>query len=211
MAPPHKYKSGDKFNCLTLIEYLPGGMWLCRCECGRVINADAGQVQTNKKKSCGCLRSRLLQERLKNIRSPYYQFTSPEGKPRPKKLIDLTGQTFGALTVESYSGGSWWLCQCKCGQRKEVLAGKLTGGHITSCGCRIHQREKSAEKQLQTAKERKKRQSERYHERKQADPPPPRRVQKKATAEKVLIKKVEKISKESQAAIDLQNLFFKRS
>ena len=56
---------------------------------------------------------------------------------------DLTGQTFGWLTVlsragrtSSKAGFATWNCQCSCG-RKTVSAGvDLRNGRIKSCGCK---------------------------------------------------------------------------
>jgi hypothetical protein len=54
---------------------------------------------------------------------------------------DVTGQTFGRLTVVRLAGqsprGVWkWLCVCSCpdGNQVEVLAGNL-GRNTNSCGC----------------------------------------------------------------------------
>lgn len=60
------------------------------------------------------------------------------------KLRDLTGQTFGYLTVleraenqYTVSGHSkvMWKCRCKCGTVKIIAAGELTSGGTKSCGC----------------------------------------------------------------------------
>ena len=56
------------------------------------------------------------------------------------KVVDLTGQRFGRLTViERYGsnkdGQATWLCQCDCGNQPVVRGGKLRSGHTTSCGC----------------------------------------------------------------------------
>ena len=52
---------------------------------------------------------------------------------------DLTGQTFGLLTVIGYDktvkGRSMWLCKCKCGKTKSVYRYSLIAGHTQSCGC----------------------------------------------------------------------------
>lgn len=54
-------------------------------------------------------------------------------------LHDLTGRRFGRLTVlrevEPVGRHRKWLCQCDCGNLREVLANNLTSGHTTSCGC----------------------------------------------------------------------------
>lgn len=54
------------------------------------------------------------------------------------KLRDLTGQKFGKLTVIKRSDRKdhvYWICQCDCGNIKEVLSGNLTMGYTVSCGC----------------------------------------------------------------------------
>lgn len=58
---------------------------------------------------------------------------------------DLTGQTFGRLTVIEESGRSsngsvLWLCRCSCGKMKTATASHLLGGYIQSCGCLNKQR-----------------------------------------------------------------------
>lgn len=55
------------------------------------------------------------------------------------KIIDLTGQSFGRLTV--ISKGQWikrslhWLCQCSCGTLKSIRGYALRSGTTGSCGC----------------------------------------------------------------------------
>ena len=60
------------------------------------------------------------------------------------KFQDLTGQTFGRLTVlhrtenHYYPNGRHdvqYLCQCECGNTVSVLGIHLRSGHTTSCGC----------------------------------------------------------------------------
>lgn len=49
---------------------------------------------------------------------------------------DLAGQKFGRLTAIKFMPDKHkWLCQCDCGNFKEVQAGKLTSLHTKSCGC----------------------------------------------------------------------------
>src|SRR5690554_1078015 len=54
---------------------------------------------------------------------------------------DLTGQTFGDLTVmeratdNSPAGKARWVCLCECGQLKTVVSGSLVSGRTRSCGC----------------------------------------------------------------------------
>ena len=56
-----------------------------------------------------------------------------------KTFQDLTGQIFNRLTVIEFSisknNQSAWLCQCECGEIKEIRAGDLKAGKSKSCGC----------------------------------------------------------------------------
>lgn len=56
------------------------------------------------------------------------------------KRMDLTGQTFGRLTVVEYAGAAKngnarWLCKCACGNTTVVDGYRLRKGTTTSCGC----------------------------------------------------------------------------
>lgn len=55
-------------------------------------------------------------------------------------LIDLTGETFGCLTVVSRSPVNVnrkpaWVCLCACGQKHVVRGSDLHQGKTTNCGC----------------------------------------------------------------------------
>lgn len=63
----------------------------------------------------------------------------------PAFQIDMTGQTFGELTVVKFDrthvspGGQRtprWLCQCSCGNTKSVAGPNLRNGNTKSCGCK---------------------------------------------------------------------------
>lgn len=61
-----------------------------------------------------------------------------------KRIKDLTGQTFGELTVLEYTGksvrggGAVWLCKCSCGtlceKTSNYLQSQSKAGRIVSCG-----------------------------------------------------------------------------
>lgn len=65
---------------------------------------------------------------------------TPAASPR---RINLTGQTFGRLTVrcsaESRGKGvnrrAYWLCDCSCGATVEIPTKSLRNGSTVSCGC----------------------------------------------------------------------------
>ena len=55
------------------------------------------------------------------------------------KLIDLTGQKFGRLTVVARigtkNGSALWKCVCDCGNTAAVTSRSLKTGNTSSCGC----------------------------------------------------------------------------
>jgi hypothetical protein len=59
---------------------------------------------------------------------------------RGRRRDDLTGRSFGRLTVErpakSDKRGWWWECICECGFTKVVRGDNLKSGNTKSCGCR---------------------------------------------------------------------------
>ena len=115
--------TGQRFSKLTVIDraethYKPNGskvtMWNCVCDCGNKTTVSSYELRNGGTKSCGCLRF--------------------------EKTVDLTGQTFGYLTVTSLAKRSdkktYWNCKCKCGKmvvrRSDTLTDKK---HLQSCGC----------------------------------------------------------------------------
>lgn len=54
-------------------------------------------------------------------------------------IVDLTGKTFGRLTVikraENRGKTVYWLCKCECGNTKEIMGKSLKNGDTRSCGC----------------------------------------------------------------------------
>lgn len=60
-----------------------------------------------------------------------------------KPAFDLTGQTFGRLTIikqgtSDKHGHIMWECQCMCGGTKTALTNSLRSGRTQSCGCLSH-------------------------------------------------------------------------
>lgn len=64
------------------------------------------------------------------------------------KLIDLTGEVFGKLTVISRAQDKilpsgykqvMWNCSCECGNTSVVSGKNLKGGSVRSCGCGMRQ------------------------------------------------------------------------
>ena len=60
--------------------------------------------------------------------------------PNNKRFLNLTGLTFGRLTVIEYKGSSptgkkRWLCKCNCGSVSVATTSSLRKGSTRSCGC----------------------------------------------------------------------------
>lgn len=120
--------SSQRFGRLTAVAYFTKrrnngrvvGYWDCLCDCGKHKSVSADKLRSSNTRSCGCLRKEVVYD----------------NNPR---FLDLTGKTFGRLTVVKYSRSRgyshYWLCHCSCGIDKIVSTGKLTTGNTQSCGC----------------------------------------------------------------------------
>lgn len=74
-----------------------------------------------------------------NIEEIKQDFPEYDKKMRPN-CIDLTGKTFGRLTVlyryiQNTGGQAMWVCKCTCGKIKPVRGASLRNGTAQSCGC----------------------------------------------------------------------------
>lgn len=99
--------------------------WLCKCSCqeDKYITTNGTSLTRGLTKSCGCYAKEKTSE---------------------AKLIDLTGEKFGRLTVIDRSKNDYvykgkiyprWNCICDCGNPVEVMGDELRSGNTTSCGC----------------------------------------------------------------------------
>jgi hypothetical protein len=61
-----------------------------------------------------------------------------KGTRHNARSADLTGQTFGRLTVLGRDGikhgGAAYLCRCACGKQTTIAGRQLRAG-VTTCGC----------------------------------------------------------------------------
>lgn len=93
-------------------------LWTMRCDCGSHLAVKPGQLACGHVRSCGCLRK--------------------EAMAVGGRVKDLTGDTFGRLTVLSLiskTGGARWSCLCSCGSLCEASSQSLVAGDAQSCGC----------------------------------------------------------------------------
>ena len=126
--------TGNKYGKLTVLKKdeerktKSGSYWICQCECGNVKSVKSSSLRRGEIQSCGCLRKEAAQ------------------KAREKRIIDLTGQRFGYLTVlerddeeqKKHSGAVYWKCICDCGTIKSIRGSNLTKkdeNRTISCGC----------------------------------------------------------------------------
>lgn len=83
----------------------------CKCNCGKYLVVQAGNIIANPKLSCGC-----------------------------SQIKDLINQKFGELTViestleRDFERSVIWNCRCSCGRFKKISSRDLTSGNIKSCG-----------------------------------------------------------------------------
>ncbi|MCC2248975.1 hypothetical protein JUJ52_03255 [Virgibacillus sp. AGTR] len=122
--------TGQTFNRWTVLYHAesitePSGrkatMWHCRCECGTERDIRAGTLKSGESKSCGCLKTDVL-----------------------SKVRNLEGQTFGRWLVLGVGSEQVvpsgrrlkrWVCECECGEVREVTEQSLVRGKSISCGC----------------------------------------------------------------------------
>ena len=118
MRKRYEDRIGEKFCRLTIIEYLQDKkQYRYLCDCGRVGITNCRNILNGSTKSCGCLND----------------------ETRRAKAVDITGRVFGKLTAiapadkKTHYGTRYWLCECECGQKKEIQKRSLIRGYTKSC------------------------------------------------------------------------------
>ena len=97
-----------------------GARWICKCSCsnGTIRSVKSQSLRSGRSQSCGCLQKEIA----------------------GSTLIDITGETFGELTVLKkdktiHPDEAYWICKCSCGAITHPIRGSsLRNGHTTSCG-----------------------------------------------------------------------------
>jgi len=169
---------GDKFNKLTVIEFLDyhvtsGGdkckVFLCRCECGGTRKVKSSRLTSLNKpiKDCGCgwkliqVNAELKRVKIEKKKKDLDEIRKQKriqrelNKKNPKDKKYKVGYKHYRLTILSEIGNGEdkvFTVQCECGTIKEVR--KLTIPTTKSCGCL--QREKSYKNGLFTKNDKEK-------------------------------------------------------
>lgn len=107
--------TGKRFGSLVAIERLPKykqnkTYYKCRCDCGKEIIVNGGQLSSKNTKSCGCSQKKYIN-------------------------VNFEGMCFGRLTVIEDNLKSKVKCLCSCGKETYVLKSNLIKGNTQSCGC----------------------------------------------------------------------------
>lgn len=96
-------------------DYYGHQFYICKCECGNIIEVNGDHLRRGFTKSCGCLRG------------------VHEGQK-----FNLVGKTFGLWTVlslKTVKNHSYWKCKCRCGTERIIRGSSLVQGQSNSCGC----------------------------------------------------------------------------
>lgn len=122
--------TGQKFDKLLVLEKAQSRKghvyWKCQCDCGNICEQSSEYLKRKGlPRDCGC--SKKISQRKKSIE---------------ERMNRHVGKKFGRLTVIQNTGKRSndgrcpiWLCQCECGNYKEVSSAALLSGHTRSCGC----------------------------------------------------------------------------
>ena len=75
--------SGQRFGRLTVIESAGrtpkyAVLWLCKCECGKIVEVITNNLTKGNTKSCGCLHNENLQKRVTKHRNSIKNNVTPE-------------------------------------------------------------------------------------------------------------------------------------
>lgn len=89
---------------------------ICQCSCGKEKDIILANLKSGKTRSCGHLE-----------------------EENRRKFKDLSGKTFGELTVlektdDRIEGTVVWKCQCNCGRILTLSRRQLVRGYVSSCG-----------------------------------------------------------------------------
>ena len=98
--------------------------WMCKCDCGNLVEVSKYKLLAGVKKSCGC----LYKEVLNNFKLD--------------KFVDVKDQRFGLLIARYPIGKkdkrseTIWRCDCDCGNTFDIDIVSLRKNKYPSCGCK---------------------------------------------------------------------------
>ena len=113
--------TGLTFGEWEVLSYDGDKYWNCKCSCGTEKKIHGYDLRTNKSKSCG---------------------HSSTG------FKDLTNMQIGEWSILEYSGNAQWLCECSCGETRNVSSINLLNNRSKSCGHSVNKFKDLKGKQL---------------------------------------------------------------
>lgn len=119
-------ESGARFGLLTALRKVEGSgkrRWVCYCDCGQVVIAEATKLRTGHKKSCGCLRSKG---------GHLGRMTTAAAAVN---RVPIIGKRFSRLLVLSEDSERNLTCLCDCGATAVKSRTAVANGDTKSCGC----------------------------------------------------------------------------
>ena len=125
--------TGQIFGYLTPIQYIKGGKWHCKCQCGNEIDVDTRNLNSGHTKSCGCMKGQMIGQKLTIDMSNYEDDNI--------KVLERDGSTSLGIAL--------WKCICKhCGREFITEGANIRSGETKSCGCIHSQGEQKITKML---------------------------------------------------------------
>lgn len=101
---------GKHFSEWEVLGYTGKQKLNCKCSCGEVRDIDKQSLLTGRSKSCG------------------------HGRTKIDNTLDITNKQIGEWRVLRYCNNHKWICQCSCGNIREVSGYSLRSGKSNSCG-----------------------------------------------------------------------------
>lgn len=97
--------------------------WKCRCECGNIVSLKGTRIRSGNTKSCGkCHTENLIGWKIWE-----------------HGVTDSRWKIIGRQPYNDKNGKSIWICQCLCGEIRNLDKYTLLTGMSKSCGCLRHE------------------------------------------------------------------------
>ena len=118
-----RVQPNQRVNMLTLISYVgrldDSGepIWLCKCDCGKIVEKPVRRVLHGLVKDCGCVFEKYIESREKDLTNTRHEQLWIISKTGKRNELNL----------------NIWLCECDCGKFVELATNELRDRK--SCGC----------------------------------------------------------------------------
>lgn len=125
--------TNQRFGYLIACNYIKGGKWKCKCDCGNIVEVDTRHLNSGHTKSCGCY---VKEKNSQNNTIDMLGFENEYIKVLEKSKSDAQGV-------------SKWKCLCKnCNNIFITRGSNIRNGDTKSCGCILSLNEKKISQML---------------------------------------------------------------